>query len=153
MSFNRLSIGAALRLAVAVLLLIAVWLPVSAQDSARRKGFEVSIVEPENQGVVFGKTKIRAEVRIDDPARIDRVEFIVGDETIFIDNEAPFETFYDFGEASKSWVVRAVVYHVEGITVSDAIVTRKIPFSMFERVNRVVLWVSATDKKETSSRT
>ncbi len=119
----------------------------SAQDAARRRGFSISITEPANQEVVFLKTKIAAEVKIERPEDLDRVEFLVGDDVIFIDREAPFECQHDFGEASKSWIVRAVAYHREGISVSDAIITRRINFSAFERVNRVILWLTATDKQ------
>lgn len=129
-----------------IVVALAAW-SATAQDIERRKGFEVSIVEPENQTLVFGKTRIAADVRIDRADLIDRVEFRVGDETIFVDSEPPFETFHDFGEDAKSHVIRAIAHHVEGITVSDAVITRKANFIQVERVNRVVLWVTAYDKK------
>ena len=37
-----------------------------AQDAQRRKGFSISITQPVNQEIVLGKTKITAEVKIDD---------------------------------------------------------------------------------------
>jgi len=120
----------------------------SAQDTERRRGFSVTITEPVNQEVVFGKTKLAAKVEIDDPALVDRVEFMVGDEIVFVDREAPYEFFHDFGESARSWVVRAVAWHVEGVSVSDVIVTMKVTFSNIERVNRVLLWISATDKHD-----
>lgn len=118
------------------------------QDSQPRKGFSVKILEPANQEIVFGKTRLAAEVTIADPKLIDRVEFIVGDEVIFVDHEPPYECFHDFGEESRSWVVRVVAHHVEGVSVSDASITRKLRFATIERVNRVILWVSATDKRD-----
>ena len=57
------------------------------------------------------------------------------------------EFFHDFGEEQRSWVVRAVAWHKEGVSVSDVIITRKLAFSNIEEVNRVILWVSATDKE------
>jgi VWFA-related protein len=78
---------------------------------------------------------------------VDRVEFLVGDDVIFVDREPPFECFHDFGEESKSWIIRAVAYHVENVTITDAVITRKVPFTVVERVNRVVLWVSASNKQ------
>ena len=81
-----------------------------------------------------------------EPGRLDRVEFLVGEEVVFVDREPPFECFHDFGEESRSWIVRVIAYHTEGVTVSDASITRKMPFAAFERVNRVILWVSAKDK-------
>ncbi len=134
-------------LVCAALAATAIAPPAAAQDAERRKGFAVRIVEPENQAPIAGKTRIAAEVDIDDPRLVDRVEFRVGDETVFIDREAPYETFYDFGEVSKSWVVRAIAHHIEGITVSDAVISRKIPFGALERVNRVILWVTAVDER------
>ena len=76
---------------------------VGAQE---RRGFSVRIVEPENQSVVIGKTTIRADVSIKNNAWIDRVEFQVGDEVIFVDREAPFECVHDFGEEARSWIIR-----------------------------------------------
>jgi len=117
-----------------------------AQDATKRRGFSIEITEPKNQALILGKTKIAAKVKIDDPDLLDRVEFIVGDEVIFVDREAPFECFHDFGGDSRSWIVRAIAYHVEEVTVSDAVISRKLPFTQIERVNRVILWVTATDK-------
>jgi VWFA-related protein len=118
------------------------------QDARQRRGFSVEITEPENLQVVFGKTKLAAAVEADRPDMVDRVEFIVGDEVVFVDREAPYECFHDFGEEKRSFVVRAVAWHKEGVSVSDAIITRKLAFSTVEEVNRVILWLTATSKKE-----
>ena len=131
-------------LALAVLCLT---LALEAQTPSSRPGFSIEIKEPENQSVVVGKTKIVAEVKIGQPELVDRVEFLVGDDVIFVDHEPPYEAFHDFGEESKSWVVRAVAYHRENVTVSDAVITRRPVFTFVEQVNRVVLWVSARDKQ------
>lgn len=119
---------------------------VAAQDPVQRRGFAIAITQPANLEAVFGKTKIAANVTIDDARAIDRVEFMVGDDVIFVDREAPFECFHDFGETSRSWVVRVVAWHVEGVSVSDAVVTRRIAFATIERVNRVVLWTSVRNR-------
>jgi VWFA-related protein len=119
---------------------------VRAQDAQARRGFSIAITEPANQQVVFGKTKIAAAVKINDPEMLDRVEFIAGEDVIFVDREPPFECFHDFGEAQRSWIIRVIAYHAEGVTVSDAVITRKLRFSTIEQVNRVILWVSAKDK-------
>jgi VWFA-related protein len=118
-----------------------------AQTPNRRRGFSIEITEPANQSIVFGKTKIVATVKIDEQDLVDRVEFVVGDEVIFVDREPPYECLHDFGEESRPWIVRAIAYHKEDVSVSDAVITRKIPFTVVEHVNRVVLWLSATDKK------
>ncbi|HXV76223.1 MAG TPA: VWA domain-containing protein [Candidatus Polarisedimenticolaceae bacterium] len=132
--------------AIALLLLVTSQLAVPAQDSERRRGFDVTILEPVMQEVVFGKTKIAAGVEIDDPDLVDRVEFLIGEEIVFVDREAPYEFFYDFGEEQRSWVVRVVAWHKEGVSVSDVTITRKLSFSNIESVNRVILWVSAQDR-------
>jgi len=131
-----------------VSLVTAALLPDLAQDAERRRGFSVEITEPENQGLVFGKSRIAAKVKIDTPRDLDRVEFYVGDDLIFVDREPPYACFHDFGEVSKSWVVRAVAFHAEGISVSDAIITRRVNFSYVEQVNRVILWATVTDKDD-----
>jgi len=120
----------------------------SAQDAQQRRGFSVSITEPANQQVIFGKTKIAAKVKIKDPDLVDRVEFHIRDDVVFVDREPPYEYYHDFGEESASWIIRVVAWHREGVAVSDAVITRRIQFSTIERVNRVILWVAATDKKD-----
>ncbi len=122
--------------------------PGIAQEYQRRGGFSIEIVEPANQEVVFGKTKIAADVKIADPRDLDRVEFLIGDDVIFVDREPPFECVHEFDDDSRSHIVRAIAYHREGLTVQDAIVTRKITFGSFEEVNRVILWVSVTDRDD-----
>ena len=120
---------------------------VHAQDAQRRRGFSITITQPAMLEVVFGKTKIAAAVEIDDPSLVDRVEFVVADEVAFVDREPPYEFFFNFGEEQRSWVVRAIAWHKEGVSVSDVTITRKLAFSNIEEVNRVILWISATDKK------
>lgn len=137
---------AALAVLAAACALIAS-LPVLAQDSARRRGFSIKVTQPANQDFVIGKTKIAAEVKIDKPEAIEKVEFYVGDKLVFIDDEAPYECLYDFGPVSKNLVIKAVAYHREGVTVSDFIVTRKIDISFNVKVNRVVLNASVFDKE------
>jgi VWFA-related protein len=123
-------------------------LAAQAQDAQLRKGFSITITEPANQDLIFGKTKITAEVKAPAAEDIERVEFLVGDDVIFVDREPPWECFHDFGEESKSWIVRAVAFHVEGINVSDAIITRQAKMAFFEQVNRVILWATVTDRKD-----
>ena len=119
-----------------------------AQEATRRRGFSVEILEPANQSIVFGKTKIIAKVNASNPEVVDRVEFLIGDQVIFVDREPPYECMHNFGEESKSYIVQAVAYHVEEVSVRDAVVTRRIGFTTIERVNRVILWISATDKED-----
>ena len=45
--------------------------------------------------------KIATKVKVADAKSIDRVEFLVGDEVIFVDREPPYECTHDFGENSK----------------------------------------------------
>lgn len=118
-----------------------------AQDAQPRRGFAVRIAEPANQSIVVGKTRIIAEVEVPEADLVGRVEFMVGDEVVFVDREPPWETVYDFGDTSRTWIIRVVAHHVEGVTVSDAVITRKIPFSAIERVNRVILWVTAENRE------
>ena len=127
---------------------LAASLPAPAQDFEKRRGFSITITEPANQQIVVGKTRITAEVKIAEPADLDRVEFFIGDDLIFVDREAPWECVYDFGESSQSFIIRAVAHHREELTVSDAVITRKLRFATFEKVNRVLLWVSVTEKKD-----
>lgn len=135
------------RLALA-LVVLAVAVQASAQDAEKRRGFSIHIVAPAADDFVVGRTTIRAEVKSEVPADVDRVEFLVKDKVIFVDREPPYECVHDFGEESKAWVIRAVLYHREGFSVSDVIVTRKITIESFEEVNRVILWVTVTDRSD-----
>jgi Ca-activated chloride channel family protein len=119
-----------------------------AQDAEKRKGFSIKIVSPAADEFVLGRTKIQAEVHAESPSDIDRVEFLVKDKVIFVDREPPYECIHDFGEESKAWVIRAVMYHKEGFSVSDVVVTRKLTIEAFEEVNRVILWVTVTDRSD-----
>lgn len=129
-------------------LLVAIALPAAAQDAERRRGFAIRIVSPEPDTFVVGRTNIRAEVRAETPGDVDRVEFLVKDKVIYVDREPPYECVHDFGEESKAWVIRAVLYHREGFSVSDVVVTRKLTIESFEEVNRVILWVTVTDRSD-----
>jgi Ca-activated chloride channel homolog len=126
----------------------ASFVPARAQDAAQRRGFSIRITAPAEDEFVVGRTKIVAEVKSEDPADVERVEFLVKDKVVFVDREAPYECVHDFGDESKAWVIRAVAHHREGFTVSDVIVTRKITIESFEEVNRVILWVTVTDKSD-----
>ena len=131
-----------------VLLVFAAAAPSAAQDAERRRGFSIRIVAPAADEFVLGRTSIRAEVKAEAPSDVDRVEFLVKDKVIFVDREPPYECVHDFGEESKAWVIRAVLYHREGFSVSDVVVTRKITIESFEEVNRVILWVTVTDRSD-----
>ena len=89
-----------------------------------------------------------AVAQAETPSDIDRVEFLVKDKVVFVDREPPFECMHDFGEESKAWVIRAVLYHREGFSVRDVVVTRKLTIGAFEEVNRVILWVTVTDRSD-----
>lgn len=142
-----MSRGAMVRVA-ALLLLCCLGVVPAQEDATRRRGFSIEITEPQNQAIVYGRAKIAAKVHIDDPKAVDRVEFLVGDQVIFVDREPPYECSYNFGEESKSFIVQAIAYHVEDVTVRDAVVTRRLAVSSIEHVDRVILWVSATDKQD-----
>jgi len=118
------------------------------QDAAQRRGFSIKITAPAADEFVAGRTTITAEVKAERPADVERVEFLVNDKVVFVDREAPYACVYDFGEESRAWVIRAVAHHTEGFTVSSVVVTRKITISAFEEVNRVLLWVTVTDRND-----
>ena len=137
-----------MRRLVLALLVVAVAAPAAAQDAEKRRGFSIHIVAPAADEFVVSRTKIQAEVQAEVPTDVDRVEFLVRDKVIFVDREPPYECVHDFGEESKAWVIRAVLYHREGFSVSDVVVTRKLTIESFEEVNRVILWVTVTDRSD-----
>lgn len=119
-----------------------------AQDAEKRRGFSIHIVAPAADAFVLGRTKIRADVSAETSSDIDRVEFLLQDKVVFVDREPPFECVHDFGEESRPFVIRAVLYHREGFTVSDVVVTRKFTIGSFAEVNRVILWVTVRDRSD-----
>ncbi|PYT12528.1 MAG: hypothetical protein DMF51_12970, partial [Acidobacteria bacterium] len=86
-----------------------------------RKGFAIRITNPAHNDFRFGRSEIDAEVTAADPALVEKVEFFVDDRLVFIDTERPYQCFFDFGADPHSWVIRAVAYHKEGVTVSDTV--------------------------------
>jgi VWFA-related protein len=108
-------------------------------------GIGVRIMQPENGEFVFGKTKMTATVTTQDPVEGLRVEFSVAGRLIFIDREAPWECFHDFGDQSRSWVVEAKLIAPDGTTVSHTIVTRRLDIHYREEVDRVLVTLSVTD--------
>jgi Ca-activated chloride channel family protein len=135
-------------LLIALAALLAVPSAPSAQEGVRRRGFAVQITEPANDDIVVGRTRIAANVATEDPSVVDRVEFFVDDKLVFVDREAPYETVHDFGETPLSFIVRAVAWHKEGISVATSIVTRRVLLGTTTEVNRVVLWATAVDKED-----
>ena len=69
------SFGRLIQILVIAVVIAAYVTPPSAQDAERRRGFSITITDPLNQGIVFGKTHIAAEVEIDSLEDLDRVEF------------------------------------------------------------------------------
>jgi VWFA-related protein len=115
-----------------------------APEVRSRKGFSIRISNPQNNDFRFGRSEIEAEVKATDPAMIEKVEFFVDDKLIFIDTEAPYRCVYDFGTEARSWVIRAVAYHREGVVVSDTVILRKVVLNYAVQVNRVLLYATAT---------
>lgn len=111
-----------------------------------RKGFAIKITNPGNNDFRFGRSEIDAEVAAADPALVDKVEFFVDDRLVFIDTEPPYKCFFDFGNDPRSWVIRAVAFHREGVTVSDTVILKRVVLNYTVEVNRVILYASAHEK-------
>ena len=111
-----------------------------------RKGFAIQITNPADNDFRFGRSEIDAQVAAADPALVEKVEFFVEDRLVFIDTEPPYRCFFDFGSDARSWVIRAVAYHREGVTVSDTVILKKVVLNYTVEVNRVILFASAHEK-------
>ncbi|MEE9218866.1 MAG: VWA domain-containing protein [Acidobacteriota bacterium] len=101
--------------------------------------FKVRIFEPAQGAYVFGRTRIVAEISTEGEVRIESVEFRVGEEIIFVDDEAPYQCVHEFGEEPRSWIIHAVARSADGRMRQDTIVTRKIEIDFLVEVNRVIL--------------
>lgn len=139
--------GAVLALAAA-----AAGAPPRALPAAARAAseFSVRVTEPADGAFVLGRTRITAEVQTQGDARVESVEFRVGEESIFFDEEAPYLCVHDFGEEPASWVIRAVARSTDGREREAVLVTRRIAVDYRTEVNRVVLnaVVSSRDKDD-----
>ena len=111
-----------------------------------RKGFAIRITNPAHNDFRFGRSEIDAEVTAADPALVEKVEFFVDDRLVFIDTERPYQCFFDFGADPHSWVIRAVAYHKEGVTVSDTVILKRVLLNFAVQVNRVIVYASARAK-------
>ncbi|MEK7798555.1 MAG: VWA domain-containing protein [Acidobacteriota bacterium] len=111
-----------------------------------RKGFAIKITNPLNNDFRFGRSEIDAGVTAADPALVEKVEFFVEDRLAFIDTEPPYSCFFDFGTDPRSWVIRAVAFHREGVTVSDTVILKRVVLNYTVEVNRVILYASAHEK-------
>lgn len=133
--------GRLLALALALAAASAAGGPARARPAAARAAseFSVRITEPEAGSFVFGRTRITVEVSVQGDVRVESVEFRVGEESIFIDEEAPWQCVHDFGREPASWVIRAVARAADGRTREATLVTRRIEIGYRTEVNRVIL--------------
>ncbi|MFQ5767897.1 MAG: VWA domain-containing protein, partial [Acidobacteriota bacterium] len=114
---------------------------------AARRGFQVEILEPSDNAIVTGPTRIAARVKADDAAQVLSVTFYVGDQKLFIDQEAPYQTVHDFGPQPRSVVIRVVATHQAGFSVEQSIVTRALKISYSLEVRRVRLTLTAVNSR------
>ena len=122
----------------------AVLAAAEAEPAPVRK-LAVKITEPADGDFIFGKTRIIAQVEASREVRGVRVEFSVGGKLIFIDREAPYEAFHDFGDEPHSWVIEAVAISSDSDQARATIVTRKLSINYREQVDRVLLTASVVD--------
>lgn len=108
-----------------------------------RKGFSIKITNPLTNDFRYGKSEIEVEVKSSDPGAVEKVEFFVDDKLIFIDTETPYRCVFDFGTEPRSWIIRAVAHHREGVTVSDQVILKKVILNYAVQVNRVILYATA----------
>ena len=118
-----------------------------APEVRSRKGFSIKITNPLNNDFRYGRSEIEAEVKSSDPGAVEKVEFLVDDKLIFIDTESPYRCVFDFGTEPRSWVIRAVAYHREGVTVSDQVILKRVILNYAVSVNRVILYATALSDK------
>jgi VWFA-related protein len=112
-------------------------------DVKSRKGLSIKFTNPLNNDFRFGKSEIEAEVKSSEPGAVLKVEFYVDDKLIFIDAEPPYRCVFDFGTEPRSWVLRAVAFHREEVTVSDQVILKRVILNYAVQVNRVILYATA----------
>jgi len=108
-----------------------------------RRGLSIKITNPVTNDFRYGRSDIDAAVKTAEPNVIEKVEFYVDDKLIFIDTEAPYHCIFDFGTEARSWVIKAVAYHREGLTVADTVILRKVMLNYAVQVNRVIMYATA----------
>ena len=114
-------------------------------EPAPVRKLSVKITEPADGDFIFGKTRIVAQVEASREVHGVRVEFSVGGKLVFIDREAPYEAFHDFGEEPHSWVIEAAAISSDSDIARATIVTRKLTINYREQVDRVLLTASVVD--------
>ncbi len=114
-----------------------------APEVKTRRGLSIAITNPVMNDFRFGKSDIDADVKASEPNVVEKVEFYVDDKLIFIDTEPPYHCVFDFGTEPRSWVIKAVAHHREGITVADTVILRKVLLNYAVSVNRVIVYATA----------
>lgn len=114
-----------------------------APEVKSRRGLSIAITNPVMNDFRFGRSDIDAEVKTSEPNVVEKVEFYVDEKMIFIDTEPPYHCVFDFGTEPRSWVIKAVAHHREGITVTDTVILRKVILNYAVSVNRVILYATA----------
>ncbi|HKY32655.1 MAG TPA: VWA domain-containing protein [Candidatus Polarisedimenticolia bacterium] len=131
---------------VPVLIGAALAVPAAPQgEPLGTRPITVKLTEPVDNDFIFGKVRIAAEVKAPGDGKGTRVEFSVGGKLVFIDREAPWEVFHDFGDDPRSWVIEAVAVAADGATARDTVVTRKLTIDYRELVDRVIVTATAVD--------
>jgi len=118
---------------------------VEAQSKGTGAGFSVRITSPVPDDFVLGRSRLAAQVTIDEPKLVAKVEFYVDDRLIFIDKEPPYEVVHAFGDEPRPFVIRVEAYRADGVTVTSTVVTRRLVINYRTEVDRVVLNATATD--------
>lgn len=116
-------------------------------EVSKRRGFAILITTPERDDFRFGRSEIEADVTAADPELVEKVEFFVDDQLIFIDTEPPYRCMFDFGTEPRSWVIRSVAFHREGVTVADTVILKRVILNYTVQVNRVILHATARAKR------
>lgn len=120
--------------------------PPPAPQVRSRKGFAVRITNPQSGDFRFGRSEIEAEVTAVESSLVEKVEFFVNDQLVFIDTEPPYRCTFDFGSDPRSWVLRAVAHHKEGVTVTDTAILKRVILNYQVQVNRVIVYATARRK-------
>jgi len=110
---------------------------------------KVAITSPQADSSITGEVTIKANISPALGAEIERVEFLIDRNLLFIDNKAPYEYKCNVGRAFNSRVIEVIAYDSKGRRESDAVIIRDLAGDVYKaKVELVNLDVTVTDELE-----
>jgi Ca-activated chloride channel family protein len=119
----------------------------NAQQIDKKQKFEVRIVSPQPDSLPRGTIEIIAEVTTPFTTRVDRVEFYIDDQLVFVDNEEPYQYTWEPQAVLDFRTIRVLAFDKEGHFSRDTITLSKPKTSFRVQTDLVAVHATVTDSE------